>query len=184
MTAPVPEAAVAGAVEAARAHLRIAGDGEDAVLGRMARTAFALGEAFTGAAFVARMFEDVVPATGAWTPLRVEPVLAVAGATGLAAGGGTPFVLAAELYAADFDAAGRGRVRVAAGAGAPRAAVSYRAGLAESWDALPAPVANGVVLLVAHLFDERGGRAAATPPAAVTALWRPWRRMRLDGRRA
>jgi hypothetical protein len=46
-----------------------------------------------------------------------------------------------------------------------------------SWDALPPPVAQGVVLLIAHLFADRDGTAA--PPAAVAALWRPWRRMRL-----
>ena len=46
------------------------------------------------------------------------------------------------------------------------------------WMALTViPWATGVVLLTAHLFDHRGGESA--PPAAVTALWRPWRRMRL-----
>lgn len=177
MTAPVPEAAVAGAVGAAREYLRIAGEGEDAVLARLARTAFALGEAFTGAAFIARAHEEMVAATGLWTPLSVEPVTAV---TGVAAGGA---VLPVEAYALDIDGDGCGWVRASAPAW-PRAAVTYEAGLAADWDALPAPLAQGVVLLVAHLFDQRGGRAAAAPPAAVTALWRPWRRLRLERRRA
>lgn len=53
--------------------------------------------------------------------------------------------------------------------------MSYTAGLADSWEALPAPLAQGAAVLVAHLFD--GG--TAQPPAAVSALWRPWRRVRL-----
>jgi hypothetical protein len=36
-------------------------------------------------------------------------------------------------------------------------------------------VAQGVVLLAAHLFEHRGD--GATPPAAVAALWRPYRRL-------
>ncbi|QDX27374.1 phage gp6-like head-tail connector protein [Sphingomonas suaedae] len=65
-------------------------------------------------------------------------------------------------------------------AGEARVAVSYEAGLADNWAGLPPPVAQGVVLLAAHLFEARG----AQPPAVVTALWRPWRRMRLAGGRA
>ncbi|PAX07004.1 head-tail connector protein [Sphingomonas lenta] len=184
MTAPVPEAAVAGAVAAARAHLRIAGGQEDAVLARLARTAFALAEAFTGAGLIARAHEDVAPAVAAWTPLALEPVRAITGVTGLPPGGGAPFALPVDAYAVDIDHEGRGWVRVTAPGAAARVAIAYQAGLAADWDALPAPVAQGLVLLMAHLFDERGGRGAGAPPAAVTALWRPWRRIRLERRRA
>jgi hypothetical protein len=45
------------------------------------------------------------------------------------------------------------------------------------WDAVPAPVAQGVAMLVAHLFEARGGDVA--PPVAVAALWRPYRQVRL-----
>jgi hypothetical protein len=51
-------------------------------------------------------------------------------------------------------------------------------GAAETWDAVPAPVAQGVAMLAAHLFDHR--ESDALPPAAVAALWRPYRRMRLS----
>ena len=51
-------------------------------------------------------------------------------------------------------------------------------GAAERWDAVPAPVAQGVAMLAAHLFDHR--ESDALPPAAVAALWRPYRRMRLS----
>jgi len=51
----------------------------------------------------------------------------------------------------------------------------FEAGLAVGWAGLPAPLRQGVVLLAAYLFDERDTSTA--PPVAVTALWRPFRRM-------
>lgn len=48
--------------------------------------------------------------------------------------------------------------------------------LPQEWADLPGPVAQGIVLLVAQLVERRGGDV---PPAAVTALWRPYRAMRL-----
>lgn len=181
MSAPVPQAAVDGAVGAARGYLRVVGDGEDAVLATLARAAIGVGEDFTGVGFIERTFEDVVDASGLWTPLAREPVTAIAGVTALPVGA-APFVLPVAAYAVDIDAGGRGWVRVIAPAPAARVAVSYRAGLAADWDGLPAGIAHGVVMLVAHLFEARGRDTA--PPAAVGALWRPHRRMRLAGARS
>jgi uncharacterized phiE125 gp8 family phage protein len=172
----VPPAALAAAVVEARAFLRLADEAEEALLERLAATAIQLGEAFTGTLLVARTVEDVLPASaGAWRVLEGAPVSAIVGLTGLPSEG-APFVMAAEAYAIDVDGDGRGWVRVIAPGAAARVAVSYTAGLAASWDALPAPVTQGVVMLIAHLFTDRDG---AQPPAAVAALWRPYRRMRL-----
>ncbi|MEG3163785.1 head-tail connector protein [Sphingomonas sp. PB2P19] len=46
-----------------------------------------------------------------------------------------------------------------------------------SWAAVPAPIAQGVAMLVAYLFEARSDDGA--PPAAVAALWRPYRQVRL-----
>jgi hypothetical protein len=40
------------------------------------------------------------------------------------------------------------------------------------WDAVPAPVRQGIAMLIQHLAEDRPGRV---PPAAVAALWRPYR---------
>jgi uncharacterized phiE125 gp8 family phage protein len=56
---------------------------------------------------------------------------------------------------------------------------SGAAGIAEDENGVPEPIRQGVLKLVAHLFaarDSEGGE----PPAAVTALWRPYRRLRLS----
>ncbi|WP_375288660.1 hypothetical protein [Sphingomonas sp.] len=161
----LPAAAIAGAVAAARAQMRLA-VGEDALLARLAGSAILVGEAFTGCLFVARDVEERI-AAGEWRALVALPVRAIASVTDMEG-----VALAAEAHAVDIDGEGRGWVRAAVAARA-----GYSAGLAESWELLPAPLTQGVALLVAHLFEDRGG--AAQPPAAVAALWRPWRRMRL-----
>lgn len=174
----VSPAAIAAAVVEARGFLRLEGEAEQALLERLAATAIALAEAFTGTLLVTRTVEDVLPAArgSAWQLLAAAPVRAIGGVMGLPAEG-APFVLPPDAYAVDVDGAARGWVRVIAPGAAGRVAVSYTAGLAADWNALPPPIAQGVAMLIAHLFNDRdAGRA---PPAAVAALWRPYRRMRL-----
>jgi uncharacterized phiE125 gp8 family phage protein len=175
-TRPIPEAAIAAACAAAAAHLRIGVIQEAAVLAQAAATAFAVCEAFTGHALIARDWQAVVPAAASWSPLPVQPVTAIDRVEGLPADGGA-FALSAESYAIDLTADGVGWVMAMLPGSAGRLRVSFRAGLAEGWGSLPAPLSQGIVLLIAHLFasDSAGGE----PPAAVAALWRPWRRMRL-----
>jgi uncharacterized phiE125 gp8 family phage protein len=93
------------------------------------------------------------------------------------AGGGAA-VLAPADYAVDIDANGDGWVRSAA-AGA-RMRLTFEAGMAADWAGIPAPLRHGILRLAAHLYTFRSDAgAAAEPPAAVTALWRPYRRLRL-----
>ncbi|WP_243848360.1 head-tail connector protein [Sphingomonas insulae] len=171
----MPAGVVAAAAAAAGAYLRIA-EAPDAVLTQGAGTALALAEAFCGQRLIGRACEDVIGVGRDWQRLAQRPVSAIRGLTGLQAPG-APFVLPVDAYAVDIDADGNGWVRVTTPGAAMRVAVSYTAGLAAAWDALPEPVAQGVTLLAAHLFEHREGSAA--PPAAVAALWRPFRRMRL-----
>jgi len=161
-TAPFPAAVIAGVRVAARDHLRVTGTAEDMVIDRLAESALALAEAYTGTAIIARPHEAMMAAASEWRPLPVGPVTAI--------------TAVAPVTAIDIDATGTGWVRMAAAG-----PVRFVAGLASGWEAVPPPVAQGIVLLVAHLFDAR--TASAAPPAAVGALWRPWRRIRLVGER-
>jgi uncharacterized phiE125 gp8 family phage protein len=166
----IDDGTVAAVVAATRAYLRVAGSGEQVLLERIAASAAALGEAFTGCVFVRRTIEERIAATGAWSVLAAMPVAsieAVLGADGAA--------MPVAGYTVDIDAGARGWVRVTGAA--QTVTVRCSAGLAATWDALPAPLSQGIVLLAAHLFENRN--AEAQPPAAVAALWRPYRRLRL-----
>jgi uncharacterized phiE125 gp8 family phage protein len=175
-TPPIPEAAIAAACRAAAAHLRIGVIQEATVLEQAAVTAFAVCEAFTGHALIARDWQAVVPAGASWSPLPVQPVTAINRVEGLPADGAA-FPLPAESYSIDLTADGVGWVKVMLPGSAGRLRLGFRAGLAEGWDSVPPPLSQGIVLLIAHLFAS--GSAGGEPPAAVAALWRPWRRMRL-----
>jgi len=160
----------------AKAYLRVVGVDEDPLLDRLLRSAAELGERFTGQVLLRRAFRERIGPAGAgrWQRLGRTPVRAV---TAVETGAGTP--LPAEAYAIDLDSSGDGWVRLIAPPDGP-VTVSYDAGLAASWAELPEALRHGALRLAAHFYTHRDGAASTVqPPAAVTALWRPWRRMRL-----
>lgn len=172
-------AATAVALDEVKAYLRIATDEDDALLAGLIRTASDVCERFVGRALLLRDAEETIPVSSEWRRLTLTPVSAITGMTGLPETG-DPFPLPVDSYAIDIDGNGDGWVRVTAAGAARRVTVSYRAGMGPDWNAVPEPLRQGIVRLVAHLFTERDAGDAAGPPASVAALWRPWRRMRLS----
>jgi uncharacterized phiE125 gp8 family phage protein len=163
-------------ISEAQAYVRIETGEEEALLAGLIRTASALCEAFLAQVVIARGFTADVPATPCWQRIDTGPVRAISGVATVDASGGES-ALPSSSYAMDIDARGDGWVRVLDGGGASRLRVSGTAGLAEDENGVPEPIRQGVLRLVAHLFTARDGEAGE-PPAAVTALWRPYRRMR------
>ena len=171
-----------------KAFLRIASSEEEALFAGLLRSATEMCEAFTGRALIERAVTETLAASGAWTRLGLSPVRAIEGAALLSADG-SAVPLAAQDYAIDIDAAGEGWVRLtgasslAASGAQRRLRVSYRAGMAADANGVPESLRHGIVKLAGHLLTHRdsGPNAAtgAAPPAAVSALWRPWRRLRL-----
>jgi uncharacterized phiE125 gp8 family phage protein len=161
----------------AKAFLRAGDDGEDALIGALIGCAGEMCERFTGRALLPRDIMETVKVSSAWTRLGVAPVRAIALIEAMNPQGEGE-ALPADAYAIDIDAAGDGWVRMVRADGAKLARISYSAGMAAEPDGLPEALRHGIARLAAHLYTERG-EAAKAPPAAVTALWRPWRRLRL-----
>ena len=166
------------ATEEAKAYLRIHGTDEDALTARLIRSAAELAERFTGRTLVAREFTEVLRASAAWQRLAASPVRAILGVETWPVEG-TAAALPAEAYTVDIDAAGEGWVRLTAPVDAPRVRVRFEAGLAMGWAELPEPLPQGAVWLAAHLYTHRDDAGGAGPPAAVRALWRPYRKLRI-----
>ncbi|MEO7248109.1 MAG: hypothetical protein ABIW31_06605, partial [Novosphingobium sp.] len=134
---------------------------------------------FTGTFPIESTCEEIQPVTGTWLKLATRPVHAITAVDGIDAAG-TRTTLASSAYAVDFDADGAGLVRVMDPGLNERVAVRFSAGLAASWTALPDGLRHGVIRLAAHQFRQRENTGAEPlPPAAVAALWRPWRQLRL-----
>ena len=158
----------------AQAFARIETGEEEALLAGLIRSASGLCEAFTGQVLMARSFDEVLPAGGAWQRLGATPVRTIETVERLAADGTAAALLPGE-YEVDIDSRGDGWVKVS---GDGRVRVSGQAGLAGDANGVPEPLRQGIVRLTAHLYANRDGEGGE-PPAAVTALWRPYRRMRL-----
>jgi uncharacterized phiE125 gp8 family phage protein len=181
----------------AQAFARIETDDEEALLAGLIRTASGLCEAFLGQVVIARQFQVSIPATSDWQRLSVTPVRSI-DLVETVASDGSRMTMAVDGYAMDVDSKGDGWVRltrvplpeltaVAALTGdriVPEyfrqgyVSVSGSAGIALTENDVPEPIRQGVLRLVASLFADRDGDGGDIP-AAVTALWRPYRRMRV-----
>ncbi len=152
---------------------------DDAPLAALLASAVEICEAFTGAMPLEAECEELLSGRGGWQRLATRPVQAITALYGVAADGGRS-ELAAEAFDVELDADGGGRVRITAPLSTSRVAVRFTAGLAPDWEALPDALRHGIVRLAAHQHRERETSGAAPlPPAAIAALWQPWRRLRL-----
>lgn len=169
------------AAGAAKQYLRVERPDEDGLIGSLAQAAAELCETFTGQALLARGFVETMPASRAWQRLSRTPVRAITSVEAVPAEGPAQ-PLAIGLHAIDIDSNAEGWVRLTGPIEARRIKVGYQAGAAGAWADLPAPLRHGILRLAAHLYTVRVAEGARTPdplPAAVAALWRPYRRLRL-----
>jgi uncharacterized phiE125 gp8 family phage protein len=171
-----PEAAAA-----AKGFLRVERADEDALIDALVAAAAEQCEAFTGRTLLARGFTETLEGGRAWRRLSRIPVRAIASVEAVPDEGPAQ-ALAADSYAIDIDAGGDGWVRLTAPGDIRRIRIGYQAGLAAGWEDLPAALRHGMIRLAAYFYTDRtagSGRGQSEPPAAVTALWRPFRRLRL-----
>jgi len=168
------------AAGAAKDYLRVERADEDGLIAGLAVAAAELCEAFIGRALLARGFTETLPASRAWRRLTQGPVRTTTLVEALPAEGPAQ-ILPGAAYGIDIDARGDGWVRLTAVGDVRRIRIAYEAGLAGTWAELPSALRQGILRLTAHLYTNRAAEAprANEPPAAVTALWRPFRRIRL-----
>jgi len=152
---------------------------DDAGLIVLLRAALEMGEAFTGQMPLAALCEEVWPAGQRWQALAARPVQAIILVEGIPAEGAR-FAFAPGDYEIELEADGGALVRILQPGAAGRIAIGFTAGMAAEWADLPEGIRHGVVRLAAHHYRQRDlAGASSEPPAAVAALWRPWRRMRV-----
>lgn len=175
----VPPIVAGAALDELKDWLGITTPRDDALLTGLLHSALDMCEAFTGQMPLESLCEEILPASAFWQSLQTTPVQAVAGIEGVLPDG-SRFPLAVTQYAVELDADGKGRIRLLRQSGAGRLAVRFTAGMTSNWTGLPEGLRQGVLRLAAHHYTQRAGTGSdAAPPAAVAALWRPWRRLRL-----
>ncbi|MBC2670511.1 hypothetical protein ACFOON_10850 [Novosphingobium piscinae] len=154
---------------------------EDAMLTGLLRAALDSCEAFTGVLPLQAGCEERFAPDPGWQALATAPVQAILAVQGQPPSGPRQD-LPSAAYAVELGADGSGRVRILAPGGVALFVVRYTAGLAPDWASLPDGLRHGLLRLAAHLYRQRDGDGAdpAQPPAAIAALWRPWRGLRLQ----
>ena len=174
-------------------HLRLgtgfADDGmQDEVLEAYLRAAVAAVEARTGKALITRSFAWTLTA---WRDLarQVLPVAPVSAITGLAIVDrlGGEEVIAPARYGLERDT--HRPALVAAGLNLPvipvggSAVIAFDAGFGAGWSAVPSDLAQAVLMLAAHFYENRGSGSGAdgAVPGAVQTLLGRWRNVRLFG---
>jgi uncharacterized phiE125 gp8 family phage protein len=174
-------------VAEAKAHLRIDHASEDALIAGLIATARQHIEAALGLALITQSWSwrlDAWPGAAVALPLR--PVQAV-GAVCVTAADGAVATLAPESYL--LDGAGVPPRLVATAPPWPRPApaaqgieIAFTAGYGAAASAVPAPIRQALLLLVAHWYEHREPvqpGSAAPVPDTVAALLAPYRRVRL-----
>jgi uncharacterized phiE125 gp8 family phage protein len=151
---------------------------EDETLTQLLATSLANCEAFTGKTPLRQTVEETAMLAGEWQELASRPVQDITAAAVIAQDGTrTPLALSGD--ALEWRIGTSACIRLLRPFDGHGLAVQMVVGIAADWNALPAPLRHGIVRLAAFHFRDREGKSAAVPPASVTALWRPWREVRL-----
>lgn len=158
--------------------LGISRPGEDAMLLELLAASLAMCEAFTGQAPIEQRVEEHFPVKRGRFFFASRPVRSLLSVETVSADGSRSSV-ASEEFQFGTEASGVGTVDLKITSNAEFVAVQILAGIAPSWSEMPKSLRQGIIRLAAYYYRDRDHERAAQPPASVTALWRPWRVMRL-----
>ncbi len=158
--------------------LGISRPGEDGLLADLLEASLAMCEAFTGQYALAQTIEEIVPAARGWQQLTAQPVRSLVAAAWVNADASRS-AIADPASTFELRLGLTACVQLLVPASQPLLALQLRVGLADGWNDLAAPLKQGIIRLAAHHYRDRDGSRILPPPASVTALWRPWRCVRL-----
>jgi uncharacterized phiE125 gp8 family phage protein len=176
----LPSSQAALSLPEVRAFCRIEDSVDDALLAAVVRAATDLCEAHTGLTLMdSRWVQTFAPPGPHGVMLARAPVRAVLTVSRIDASG-TATALTSADYAVQYSDDRDARLLLFAVLDASeRLGVEYRAGLASDPNQLPEGLRHALLRAVAHLYAQRDSGRLPDVPAAVFALWRPYRRVRL-----
>jgi len=158
--------------------LAISRASEDSLLVDLLGTSLALCEAFTGQAPIEQTVEERTPVTAGEYALTTRSIRALVSVE-LVEQDGNRLPIAESDYTFEVDAYDTACFRLHAALEGRCIAIAVRAGIASDWAALPDALKQGAIRLAAYHYRDRDNPRATPPPASITALWRPWRSLRI-----
>ncbi|WP_298305964.1 hypothetical protein [uncultured Erythrobacter sp.] len=165
-----------------KSWLGITRPNEDVLLIGLLQSALSMCEGFTGQTPLSQLVEERLPIQGEQSALTSRPVSFLSRVE-IVSQGGDRTELNASQFEAEIQANGNLVVQLLDSIEGQALVVTASVGLSDTWDALPAPLKQGIIRLSAHHYRDRdrhsGDKTVTSPPAIVSALWRPWRAVRL-----
>lgn len=172
----------ASALTDLKSWLGISRPNEDGLLLDLLRASIALCEAFIGQAPLSQLVEERLPVSAGRRVLSFQPVISFEGAQ-IIAQSGIRTAIGPETFRFSVGTDGSACFELLDDLDGQAIAVRARIGIAEVWENVPHPLKQGIIRFAAHQYRDRdspaSGKTPDTPPAIVTALWQPWRIMRL-----
>ena len=159
---PVP----AVSLDAAKAFLRVDHSDEDALITDLIDAATRQIEDRCGVSLITRPQRLSKPASGAGVYLTRYPILSIEAVT-------------QDDAPQPIDANLRARPALVRVSNSGTVTVDFTAGYGETSADIPTPLRQGVMLLLAHLYEHRAGNIPSGFPMMVDALIQPYRGMRL-----
>ena len=158
--------------------LAITTSNDDALLVDLLGAAHAMCERFTGIVPYKCEVRERFAGAGTEYRLSARPVLYFLAASGIEHGLGKRQLDTAEAAFERTDTDG-GTLVLAAPLPEPQVEAHYYAGLSDDWSRLEEGLRHGILRCAAHFYRERDTGPDERLPAAIAALWRPYRRMHL-----
>lgn len=158
--------------------LGISRPNEDALLTDLLAASLATCEAFVGQAPLEQTVEERIPAKKGLYRARSRPARMLLNAE-LIAQDGTRSSLSGQGHGFELDHEGVAIADLKFDMDGQAVAVTLMVGIAPDWGTVPKALRQGIIRLAAHHYRDRDQQPNLPPPASVTALWRPWRTVRL-----
>ncbi len=158
--------------------LGISRSNEDELLVDLLAASLATCEAFTGLAPLEQTIEELVSVRQGQYCLNSRPARLLLKAE-LVSQTGTRTSLSGQGHGFELNHEGIAIADLKFDLDGRAVAVQLSVGIAEGWTSVPKALRQGIIRLAAHYYRDRDHERNSQPPASVTALWRPWRTMRL-----
>lgn len=161
-----------------KSYLRLETADDDALLATLFRSALALAEDFLGEILLTSSWREVrsgvLTFTLAQAPFQSLTVMSLTDANGL--------VTQIDPRTVTIDLTDHTEALLTLAMSPPdrsRLTIDYVAGRASEWNSLPEPIRLGILRQTVHLYAHRDEPSDVGIALAATALWRPYKRLRL-----
>ena len=165
-----------------KSWLGITRPNEDPLLADLLQTGLAMCEAFTGQAPLSQLIEERLPTKSGKSVLVSRPAASLSQLE-LVAQNGDRVLINPSDFEVEINPDGCLWITLLRDLQGQSITATARVGISEDWNSVPAALKQGIIRLCAHYYRDRDRpgdpKKTTSPPAIVSALWRPYQALRL-----